>query len=804
VTALAVAYYSAAEFGIQFATLNTAASLLWPATGVSMAALFLGGWRLWPGILMGAFAFSFFDGKSPAVAFLIALGNTGEALLAWVACRYGSRFAREGEQPRDFVFFALAGGLLATLASAVLGGWLAMLLVGLPGDITALEAAVSWWVGNVIGAILVTPMILGLVRRSEVPWDARQMAEAAPLVIALGAIAWWVFQSGLPADLHPLPAAFLLFPFMVWLSNRFGTRGGALGTLVAAIFAIQGTAQGSGPFGGREFPLNLILLQTLLLVLAFTSYSLSYAAEARWRAERRANLAAQQIQLHVDHSPLGVIEWNDRFEVVEWNPAAEKIFGWERQEALGRHAWFIVPEEHRAAVESVWAGLLGSGGGRRSTNANLDRSGNRLICDWYNLPLRGDHGRVIGVISLVEDVSERHRVAQESRELERKMLEAQKLESLGVLAGGIAHDFNNLLTGILGNASLARLESPPHAAAQESLAEIETSAQRAADLCRQMLAYSGRGKFVVEPLDLNALIRDTLPLIRLSLSKRAEVVSALAETLPLIEADATQIRQVIMNLVINASDALGERSGRVRLSTRVVALDRDGLAALQFGQNLAAGNYVELEVADDGEGMTAEVRARIFEPFFTTKFSGRGLGLAAVLGIVRGHQAALSVASEPGWGTSFRIYWPVDAHAQDRARDATEECPSEWRGGGRALVVDDEDAVRVTTARMLRSLGFDTTLASGGREGLALFRAHPEEWSVVLLDLTMPELDGTQVHRQLKSTRPEVPVLLMSGFSEQDALRRFGEQGVVAFLQKPFTLDSLRNRLRQLLESRPP
>jgi PAS domain S-box-containing protein len=272
-------------------------------------------------------------------------------------------------------------------------------------------------------------------------------------------------------------------------------------------------------------------------------------------------------------------------------------------------------------------------------------------------PATGNPSRITGTHT---DITTRKLAEETADKLEQKMQEAQKLESLGVLAGGIAHDFNNLLSVVLGNASLARLEAAETPANAARLDSIVTAANRAAELCRQLLAYAGKGSFSLTRLNLNALITETTRLLELSISKQARLEFALAPALPAIEADASQLRQIIMNLVINASEALGEHNaGTIRLATTVVRLPQPGAASLGPVAELAPGDYVCTEISDTGSGMTPDVLGRIFDPFFTTKFTGRGLGLAAVLGIVRTHQGALRVTSIPGHGSTFHIYLPV-------------------------------------------------------------------------------------------------------------------------------------------------
>lgn len=424
----------------------------------------------------------------------------------------------------------------------------------------------------------------------------------------------------------------------------------------------------------------------------------------------------------------------------------------------------------------------------------LMKTGEKRYLLTTKIPLKDARGHVTGIVGIGRDITDRKQAEDERQAMERKFQETQKLESLGVLAGGIAHDFNNLLTGILGNASLARMELPPESALTSYLEQIEHSSLRAADLCKQMLAYSGKGRFIIQRIDLSALVRETLHLLQLSISKKAVLKLDLADHLPGVMADATQIRQIIMNLVMNASDAIGEQSGLVTISTSAHHADGQYLSELVGAGDLPAGEYVILQVTDNGCGMNPETKARIFEPFFTTKFTGRGLGLAAVLGIVRGHKGAMKVYSEPGRGTTFKLLLPAAGGATGDTR-VERRAPAQWRGSGTVLVIDDEESVRTVAGRMLKALGFDVLTARNGKEGLLVHCVHAERVSAILLDLTMPEMDGEETFRELRNQNSQARVILMSGFNEQEAGARFVGKGLAGFLQKPFTPDELRQRL---------
>jgi PAS domain S-box-containing protein len=400
------------------------------------------------------------------------------------------------------------------------------------------------------------------------------------------------------------------------------------------------------------------------------------------------------------------------------------------------------------------------------------------------------------------DISQLKQAAAEKMEFERKLRETQKLESLGVLAGGIAHDFNNILTGILGNASLASLELDQGSPAANNIRAITEGSQRAADLCRQMLAYSGKGNFLIQNVSLNRLVHDTAHLLQVSISKDAELALDLKADLPAIKADATQMRQVIMNLVINASEAIGERRGLIRLSTGVQEVDRPLLSnpGVIAAPDCTEGPYAYLEVSDNGCGMSPATLSRIFDPFFTTKFAGRGLGLAAVLGIVRGHKGLLRIDSVLDKGTKFRLLFPVAQGDEDPVHPSGPPVLA-WKGSGLVLVVDDEESVRQTAMKMLQKLGFEVELAPDGAEAVRRFRASPGRYTLVMMDLTMPHMDGRQAFLEMRAIRQDVRLVLMSGFNETEAVSRFSDREAAGFLPKPFGFGALSQLLRSILEA---
>lgn len=416
-----------------------------------------------------------------------------------------------------------------------------------------------------------------------------------------------------------------------------------------------------------------------------------------------------------------------------------------------------------------------------------------------NVALRDNQGNPTAVLEISEDITERVRAEEERLKIVAQMQHAQKLESLGVLAGGIAHDFNNLLTSVLGNAGLALRDLPPLSPARNKMRQIEIAAQRGADLTRQMLAYSGKGHFVVIPLDLNELVQEMSYLLRTAIPKRTTLKHRFADNLPAIEADAAQIQQIIMNLITNASDAFIDQSGLVTVSTGVTEVDQDYLMDAHLPDELASGLYVYLEVSDTGIGMDKETQKKMFDPFFTTKTTGRGLGLAAVEGIVRGHKGALKVYSEPGCGTTVKVLLPA-SQRQAEAPTVEPENSEAWHGTGTILVVDDEEGVRAVIEYVLEANGFTVLTACDGREGVEVFREHSDKIAAVLLDMTMPHMDGATAFSEIHHLRPEVPVILMSGYSEQDATGQFAGKGLAGFIQKPYRPADVIRKLQQVLE----
>jgi PAS domain S-box-containing protein len=464
------------------------------------------------------------------------------------------------------------------------------------------------------------------------------------------------------------------------------------------------------------------------------------------------------------------------------------MFGHTEAEILGRDcSCLYIPEDTRKEVIRPSFQEADQQGWVESEGWRVRKDGTRFFATGVLASLGRGAVHEYGI--LIRDVTELRTSAEAVRQ-------AQKLESIGVLAGGIAHDFNNLLAGILLGVAQAKSSLPPDHSALPDLEVAEHCSQRAAELTAQLLAYAGKGKFVITRFDLSALVAEMLPLIGASISKAVQLQLFLTPELPWIEGDASQIRQVVMNLIINGAEAVGDGGGIVRISTGIRDHLRTAGEVAEAAQK--PGSDVYMEVKDSGSGMNDSTKAQIFDPFFTTKFAGRGLGLAAVAGILRGHRGRLDVESVPGEGTTFTVFFP----AVEPIVPHVVEPPSSLiaHGAGTLLFVDDEPLLRKMGKQVLENSGYSVLLAENGREAVEIFQHKSREIAAVLLDITMPVMGGSEAFRLIREIRPDVPVILMSGFNEDSAREDLGTSASAGFIQKPYSVASLVATVRASLE----
>lgn len=403
-------------------------------------------------------------------------------------------------------------------------------------------------------------------------------------------------------------------------------------------------------------------------------------------------------------------------------------------------------------------------------------------------------GEEKGYLASLRDITSRKR---EEAERKRNEMQMQKLESLGVLAGGIAHDFNNLLMTIVAHAGLAAKRMPLDSPERAHLLKIEQVALRGGELANQMLTYAGRGKPLIQPLHISQCIQEMRDLLSASISKGVALVYDLAFPLPLVKGDPAQLRQVVLNLIINASEAIGEKPGTITLRTGEMVVTKDYLKECHVPGELENHRCVYIEVIDTGEGIASEDLDKIFDPFFTTKFAGRGLGLAALLGIVRAHGGVIHVSSCPGYGTTVRVLLPEHPQEKVQPFQSSSSTQSPPQGKGTILVVDDEEDVRLAAQLILEDAGWNVLCAEDGKTGLELFRQQHQGICVILLDLSMPHMGGEELFKEIQQIRTDIPVVLSSGLSEEEAVKRFAGKPFFAFLQKPYQIKSLVEKINQ-------
>ena len=512
----------------------------------------------------------------------------------------------------------------------------------------------------------------------------------------------------------------------------------------------------------------------------------------RKRAGEEIRQSQEKLRMHIESTPLAVVERDLEFRVASWNSSASIS-----SDTAGTKPWESMPAllfqpsivEH---VEQVWQQLITRKGGSRSTNDNLTKDGRIITCEWYNTLLVDEAGRVLGVASFVQDVTERVALEERSRQ-------SQKMEAIGRLAGGVAHDFNNLLTVILGYTQDPCLTVFLPGRLADSTRQIQSSAERAAGITRQLLAFSRKQVLSPRIIDLNDILLNLDSLLRRLIGEDIEVVAVPTRELGSVKADPGQIEQVIMNLALNARDAM-PRGGKLTLETANAELD-EGYA----GEHppIARGRYVMLAVGDTGVGMTPEVQARIFEPFFTTKEVGKGtgLGLSTVYGIIKQSGGYIWVYSEPGKGTTFKIYFPrVEQPVQALG---IEKRPSGGvqQGSETVLLVEDDTQLRELTSSVLAQCGYKVLVAGGPEEGLAIAESNHHDIRLLVTDVVMPRINGPQLAEQILRIAPEVRVLYISGYTD-DAIVHYGvlDEGLW-FLPKPFTMAALVNKVREVLDA---
>ncbi|MFZ4857285.1 MAG: PAS domain S-box protein [Desulfuromonadaceae bacterium] len=523
----------------------------------------------------------------------------------------------------------------------------------------------------------------------------------------------------------------------------------------------------------------------------------------RKQAETALIKSEQNFRAIIDASPVPLAINNDYGIITFLNNAFVQTVGYTTKDIPTLEKWWLCayPDTHyRQTVTGTWVRHLEES---RRTGAPFvplevniackDGSVRTFICTATSIESGIDGSHLV----VLFDITDRKRLEEEKQLLEQQFQQAQKLESLGVLAGGIAHDFNNILAIIIGHCSLAALN--PNAA-EKHIPAIEKAADRAAGLCRQMLAYAGKASFTLMQVNMAALVDEMVQMLKATTSRNVAIRADLSADIPFVKGDASQLRQIVMNLIINASEAIGEAQGVIRITLAKRAVTTAGAVRDHLGRIIPAGWYACLEISDTGCGMDDEAMCRIFEPFFTTKFTGRGLGMSAVLGIISAHGGALQLNSQPGHGTTFTIYLPIENNSSVGDEFSDQINSAQWQGSGTVLLVEDEDQVRFVARSMLEELGFTVVETSNGREALDVFRKYVPEISLVVTDIGMPFMDGYTLFRELKILKPELPIVISSGFGDTVVTTRIRAEEVAGLVSKPYRFDQLRDVLRSVTD----
>jgi PAS domain S-box-containing protein len=518
--------------------------------------------------------------------------------------------------------------------------------------------------------------------------------------------------------------------------------------------------------------------------------------------DRRRRQAERDLAKIEEVAHVGVWQWDLTTNQMQWSDNMYQIYGVAREEALTIETIqeLVHPEDLDILKDAVSKALQHQPPEQIEYRLNR-RNGTPHVLRTWSEASYDESGRLIRLHGATQDVTQRKLAEDDRLRSQQQLLLAQKRESLGVLAGGVAHEFNNLLMGILGNVELAQLELPDSSPIRADLDEIEQAAKRAADVSQQMLAFSGKGRVAAQAINLVNIVQGMRQLMRATISERIKLCYDLAPKLPAVEVDVAQIQQVIMSLTTNAVEAIGRGNGAITISVGAVELGETSHGELSIADDhsLVPGTYVFLEVSDNGTGMDQETRSKMFDPFFSTKFIGRGLGLAAVLGIVRSHGGAIGVESKTGQGTWVRALFPAQSPAAEAAHEVKQPESREQRAAGTILVVDDERAVRAVVRRMLERIGLRVLTATDGDEAVELLRQHHSRVQGIILDLIMPRLSGEQAFRKLRKTRSDIPIIVSSGYSERESRQRCAGLDPAAFIQKPFQFSTLESTLRKVL-----
>src|SRR5437867_3431955 len=836
---LASVYFVTAKLGLSMAFVHPSATAVWPPTGIALAAFLVLGYRVWPGIVLGAFLANLTTAGSVVTTIGIATGNTLEGLAGGYLVNRFAHGSRTFEHPQDVFKFAALAAMVSTTVSATFGVT-SLALGGYANWADYGRIWLTWWLGDAGGALIVTPVLLLWSQNARLRLTLAQVKEAGLLLVTLLLAGQAVFGGVFPITTNIYPLAFLCVPILVWTAFRLSPRETATATLLLSGIAIWGTLHGFGPFVRDAQNESLLLLQAFLGVSAMIAMTLAAAVlerkgvedalrdaqeELEQRVQERTtalrsavDLLKKEVQEHTQ-TEKGLRESQERLRSAfgsaaigmalvapdgRWlqvNRSLCEIVGYSEQELLAATFQAIThPDDLEADLEYVRQMLAGEIQTYQMEKRYCQKLG-QIIWILLSVSLVRDEQEIpLYFISQIQDITERKLAEEALQKSESQLRQAQKVESIGQLAGGIAHDFNNLLTVINSYSDMLLSEIHDHSPLHHGLAEIKEAGQRAATLTQQLLAFSGQQILKPKVLDLNAVVQNIMKLVRRLIDEDINLSICPTPNLGRVKVDPGQIEQVIINLAVNARDAMPQ-GGQLRIETTNVELDGPSSGNQSA---MPPGPYVMLAVSDTGCGMDAGTQARIFEPFFTTKAVGKGtgLGLSTVYGIVEQSSGHIDVSSKVGKGSTFRIYLP---RVEDEV-EPTEPVPTYpevLRGTETILLVEDDETIRAVGQTILQMHGYTILQARDAKEAIHLAEKHQGPIHLLFTDVVMPGLSGPELAECLTSIRPDTKVLYTSGYTDKVRTQHNLMGLSNAFLQKPFTPETLTRKVREVLDSVP-